>query len=215
MAAANWMLKRASTGSSCTIESLELFLSRRLDGDELEYLTRHDAHYLKCATAVQPYVMATILGVIEDLDLNEDEEARIQRASELSVNMTFYQALSCKDSQAASAVESASPDDFMDCTKTQRGPHSEWMRQQHGQKSSPLHAKQDSSTANLWWVDLRSALAASDNGDCDVSTNTPLPTQESVVNLYRSLFTCAHDVSPWDNPIDDSSIDATPHRPDI
>jgi hypothetical protein len=119
-----------------TAQELEDFLTKRpqVDGnfEEVEYAVRQDAHWLKCGTMTNTYSLQTILGMAEENHAAATDDEVNKLLSEILVDVTCYQVsfLTSKDSieKCTSDANSSSIPKFIHCTKTHRGPHSEWIR---------------------------------------------------------------------------------------
>jgi hypothetical protein len=218
-----WLLRKivteiSPTTSRVSLEELEQFLTSRLkvDGDcrEVEYKIRHDAHWLKCGTMAPCYSITSIFGIPEDNDggdtmsLQKEQSLRepIGIASELSIDLTFYEALALDsdnpsveqlhDDVNENSIVSDSP--FVNMTKFVPGPHSEWIRRDLGQNTTK-DIRVNSSSA-LWWIDLRPIQHQQlvKNGSKTSLTHVNnLSSQEELLCMLRNILTPSHDVSPW------------------
>lgn len=213
-----WILKQvANTSSTSSLEKsiaslkkLELFLTRRLDvndGEPVELISRHDAHWLQCGTMAPSSSIATILGIPEDYHgYNQENNDVFTTQQDFIMNWTAYEACSVavdiKQSPSSPPTitideVASAPNILIDYSNPRRGLHSDWSRnpRRDGLKdtSYATGGTEDTckSTLSLWWVDSRAIQSNQSHSD-------PIEwRQEDVVQLFRAVMTCDHNNSPW------------------
>jgi hypothetical protein len=140
-----------------------------LQRKQLFYRPRRDVAFLKCTGMVPSYNLKTILALSED---NQSPNVKID----------CYQS-DCDD--LPQLIQQQQRPQLL-----QRGPHSDWKRNEHGETTPNYDEK--TPITSMSWMDLRQIQ--------DNDPHHPLLSSEAgVVELLRSILTPSHDASPWVN----------------
>ncbi|KAL3935071.1 MAG: hypothetical protein SGBAC_009335 [Bacillariaceae sp.] len=167
-----------NSGRKITADLLEGAFICRLypkgdDEERVYFPLRWDAHFLSCRTRS----VGSIFGIAEELHLPDD-------LRHTSLTITEYQRGAETKVDTSQALNFGNP--------RSEALHSEWRRSplsHHPVKSKTINGEQ-SLSRSIAWIDLRKD---------PTSLGVLLNSKAAFFRSIRSLFTCTHDVSPWQN----------------
>ena len=205
-----FMLKVVHTCERVDASELELALTRRLsvsggggqtsNGDssgsgenyeDLEYLTRYDAHWLQIADHPPNYELQTVLGIIEDSPYTTNDDEDRPSNLDLPVDVVCFEPSTLISQHHCNGNGNSRNISLLD------GPTHEWKRKVITEEQLDITVKPPNSALSpstlMWWVDMRPLMS----DDRDGCRQPLISTQPGIVQLLRSILTSSHNASPW------------------